>query len=65
MMKKVPFMRGTQEAYKEKQRKKFVGQRLRVTPNSWLTPKRWLLIWNFEKGTLLLIFECFQSFSIM
>ena len=28
-------------------RKKFVGQRLGVTPNRWLTPKRWLLIWNF------------------
>ena len=30
-----------------KTKKKFVGQRLGVTPESWLTPKRWLLIWNF------------------
>ena len=33
--------KGLQEAHEEKQRKKFVGQQLRVTPN------RWLLIWNF------------------
>ena len=38
--------RGTQEAYREKRSKKFVGQRLRLTPKSWLTPKGWLLIWN-------------------
>ena len=40
-MKKVFFFimraRGTREAYKEKRRKKFVGQRLGVTPKSWLT----------------------------
>ena len=39
--------RGSREAYEEKQRKQFVGQRLGVTPNRWLTPKHWLLIWNF------------------
>ena len=42
--KKVPFSSCAQEAYKaykEKRRKKFVGQRLGVTPKSWL------LIWNF------------------
>ena len=39
--------RGLREAYEQKRRKKFVGQRLGVTPKSWLTPKRWLLIWNF------------------
>ena len=53
--KKVPFSSCTREAHEEKQRKtkkKFVGQRLGVTPKSWLTPKRWLLIWNFlEKRT--------------
>ena len=37
-MKEVPFTRGTQEAFEEKRRKKFVGQRLGVTPKSWLTP---------------------------
>ena len=31
---------------KKKQRKKFVGQQLGVTPKSWLAPKSWLLIWN-------------------
>ena len=35
-------------ACEEKRRKQFVGQRLGVTPKSWLTPKCWLLIWNFE-----------------
>ena len=44
---KVPFARGTREVYEEKQRKKFVGQRLGVTLKSWLTPKSWSLIWNF------------------
>ena len=39
--------RGSCKAHEEKRRKKFVGQRLGVTPKSWLTPKRWLLIWNF------------------
>ena len=39
-------MRGSCKAHEEKQRKKFVGQQLGVTPRSWLTPKRWLLIWN-------------------
>ena len=48
MMKKVPFGSCTREAREEKGRKKFVGQRLRVTPKIWLTPKSWLLIWNFE-----------------
>ena len=52
MMKKYLHMRGTREAYKEKQRKKFVGQGLGVTPKSWLTPKGWLLIWNFRGLTL-------------
>ena len=46
-MKKVPFSSCTREAHEEKRRKKFVGQRLGVTPKSWSTPKRWLLIWNF------------------
>ena len=45
MMKKSTFSimrtRGSCKAHEEKQRKKFVGQRLRVTPKSWL------LIWNF------------------
>ena len=39
--------RGSCKAHGEKWRKKFVGQRLGVTLKSWLTPKRWLLIWNF------------------
>ena len=39
--------RGSCKAHEEKQRKQFVGQRLGVIPKSWLTPKRWLLIWNF------------------
>ena len=39
--------RGSRKAREEKRKKKFVGQRLGVTPKSWLTPKRWLLIWNF------------------
>ena len=39
--------RGTRDAYKEKRRKKFIGQWLGVPPKSWLTPKRWLLICNF------------------
>ena len=50
-MKKVPFSSCRREAHKrltkknkEKQIKQFVGQRLEVTPNRWLTPKRWLLI---------------------
>ena len=53
MSKKVSFSsfaREVRKAHKEKRRKtkkKFVGQRLGVTPKSWLTPKRWLLIWNF------------------
>ena len=47
MSKKVPFSSCTREALDEKRRKKFVGQRLGVTPKSWLTPKCWLLIWNF------------------
>ena len=44
MSKKVPFLSCAREAYKRltkknkgKQRKKFVGQRLGVTPNRWLT----------------------------
>ena len=43
-------MRGSRKAHEEERRKtkkKFVSQRLGVTPKSWLTPKRWLLIWNF------------------
>ena len=41
--------RNSRKAHKEKRRKIFVGQRLGVTPKSksWLTPKRWLLIWIF------------------
>ena len=39
--------RGSCKASEEKWRKKFVGQQLGVTPRSWLTPKRWLLIWYF------------------
>ena len=31
--------RGLQEAYEQKRGKNFVGQRLGVTPKSWLTPK--------------------------
>ena len=38
--------RGSGKAHEEKRRNKFVGQRLGVTPKSWLTPKRWLLIWS-------------------
>ena len=41
--------RGSCKAREEKWREKFVGQKLGVTPKSWLTPKRWLLIWNFVK----------------
>ena len=41
-----------------KWRKKFVGQRLGVTPKSWLTPK-------CGKGTFFMIFECFSSFLTM
>ena len=43
--------RGSRKTHKEqrrKKKKKFVGQRLGVTPKSWLTPKRWLLIWNLK-----------------
>ena len=32
--------RSSRKAHEEKQRKKFVGQSLGVTPKSWLTPKR-------------------------
>ena len=48
-MKKVPFPSCAREAWRheENPRKIFVGQRLGVTPKSWLTPKRWLLIGNF------------------
>ena len=38
---------GSCKAREEKRRKKFVGHRLGVTLKSWLTPKRWSLIWNF------------------
>ena len=31
--------RGSCKTHEEKQRKKFVGQRLEVSPKSWLTPK--------------------------
>ena len=62
MMKKVPFPSCVREAHvrlmkknKEKGRKKLVGQRLGVTPKSWLTPKRWWLIWNF------VVFDCFST----
>ena len=56
MMKKVPFMRGTWEAYKEKRRKQtFLFGFLRFS--SWASRV------HDEKGTFLLIFKCFQSFS--
>ena len=49
--KKVTFSSCVREAHvrlmKKNGEKKFVGQWLGVTPKSWLTPKRWLLIWNF------------------
>ena len=48
--------RGSCKAPEEKWRRKFVGQWLRVTPKSWLTPKRWLLIW---------FFCCFWLYSYM
>ena len=44
--KKVPFSSCAQEAHEEKRKKKFGGQQFGATPKSWLTPKRWLLIWN-------------------
>ena len=39
--------RGSCKTHEEKQRKNFVGQPLGVSPKSWLTPKGWLLIWNY------------------
>ena len=45
--------RGSCKTHEEKQRKKFVGQRLGVSPKSWLTPKSWLLIWYFFLITFL------------
>ena len=47
--KKEPFSSRSREAHgrlMEKKDKKFVGWLLGVTPKSWLTPKRWLLILN-------------------
>ena len=60
---KVPFSSCTWEAYEGKWRKKFVGQWLGVTLKSWLTPKSWLLIWNFslvqsQRATNVVITEC-------
>ena len=62
-------LRGMQEAYKEKWRKKFVGQRLGVTPKSCLTfffvSLKWACRVHDEKSTFLLIFECLWLFSTM
>ena len=55
IMKKIPFSSCTWEAHVVKLRKKFVGQRMGVTPKSWFTPKSWLLIWNF------VVFDCFST----
>ena len=49
---------------KEKRSKKFVGQRLGVTPNSWLTPKHWLLIWNFVVFCYRLAYLCHQCLLV-
>ena len=64
------------EAHEEKRRKKFVGQWLRVTPKSWLTPKGWatstiissvgsityrIVVWDERTGFLL----CFSPMSLV
>ena len=53
--------RGSCETHEEKRRKKFVGQRLGVTPKSWLTPKRWLLIWIFVTFFFIFLHESHMS----
>ena len=57
-MKKVIFLSCIREAdvkgMNKNEEKKFVGQRLGVTPRSWLSPKGWLLSCNVV---------VFQSFS--
>ena len=80
LVKKVPFASCAREACKaheEKQRKtkkKFVGQRLGVTPKSCLTHKHWLLIWKFVVFVLReplvrmmkkVLFTHFRVFSIV
>ena len=52
---KVPFYHIHSRLIKGSWKKKFVGQRLGVTHKSWLTPKSWLLIYNFD------IFDCFSQ----
>ena len=47
IMKKCLFHHTHERLRKGSWRKKFVGQPLGVTPKSWFTPNRWLLIWNF------------------
>ena len=41
------FVMCTRGLCKALEEKKFVGQRLGVTPKNWLAPKSWLLILNF------------------
>ena len=56
MTKKGPFSSCAWEAYEEKRWKKFVGQRMGVTPKSWSTP---------NAGVAHLEFCCFCTFFYM
>ena len=80
MSKKVSFssfaredhVRHTKKNDERKMKKKFVGQRLGVTPKSWLTPTNFFLRFSSwasrvhdGKGTFFIIFQSFQSISTM